>query len=165
MLYAILQFGVTAIVYFNAFIVGELQHTLLLVSGVACIHAVSIKAPTPCNHMQNARGSVRSKSSGAPCHANGSTVCMPAAEALFFGGNFNGKAPPQHFASPHDAAWHNAKIALISTVLWVPVAVAMIYVRRQDPSFLSLRLWMSALAMFALPQLPAWYVVSKERHP
>ena len=55
-------------------------------------------------------------------------LACPAAEALFFGGSFSGKAPAHHFATQHDAAWHNAKIALISTVLWVPVAAAMIYV-------------------------------------
>ncbi|BDA46973.1 Putative tartrate transporter [Coccomyxa sp. Obi] len=68
--YAILQFGITAVVYFNPFIV----------------------------------------------------------EALFFGGKFEGKAPQLHFATHHDQVWHTAKIALLSTILWVPVAVGMIYI-------------------------------------
>lgn len=55
-------------------------------------------------------------------------VCAWNAEALFFGGSFSGKAPKQHFNSTHDQAWHTAKIALISTVLWVPVGLGMIFV-------------------------------------
>ncbi|EIE21899.1 MFS general substrate transporter [Coccomyxa subellipsoidea C-169] len=68
--YAIVQFGITAVVYFNPFIV----------------------------------------------------------EALFFGGNFSGKAIKIQFADQHDRAWHTAKIALFSTVLWVPVGLGMIAV-------------------------------------
>ena len=67
--------------------------------------------------------------SGQQCRSGLSARCpCSAVEALFFGGRFEGKAPKLHFASTHDRAWHTAKIALISTVLWVPVAVGMIYV-------------------------------------
>ncbi len=55
-------------------------------------------------------------------------LVVTCAEALFFGGNFSGKAPKLHFADTHDQAWHTAKIALFSTVLWVPVGAGMIFV-------------------------------------
>ena len=53
---------------------------------------------------------------------------VTCAEALFFGGNFSGKAIKIQFADQHDRAWHTAKIALFSTVLWVPVGLGMIAV-------------------------------------
>lgn len=49
------------------------------------------------------------------------------AEAVFFGHNFSSKAKPSHL-SQHDEAWQTAKIALISTVLWVPVGICTILV-------------------------------------
>ncbi|CAL5224155.1 g6792 [Coccomyxa viridis] len=67
--YAIMQFGITAIVYFNPLIV----------------------------------------------------------EAVFFGNSFASKAPKSHL-SQHDQAWQTAKIALISTILWVPVGIGMILI-------------------------------------
>ena len=47
---------------------------------------------------------------------------------MFFGDSFAGKAAPKKI-SQHDQAWLTAKIALISTVLWVPVGLGMILVR------------------------------------
>lgn len=57
---------------------------------------------------------------------------------MFFGNSFASKAPPSHL-SQHDQAWKTAKIALISTVLWVPVGLGMILVGPPSvsPGFLS----------------------------
>ena len=59
-----------------------------------------------------------------PCS---SSACALRAEAVFFGNSFASKAPKSHL-SQHDQAWQTAKIALISTVLWVPVGIGMILV-------------------------------------
>ena len=55
------------------------------------------------------------------------SACIVCAEAVFFGNSFASKAPPSH-RSTHDQEWQTAKIALISTVLWVPVGIGMILV-------------------------------------
>ena len=55
-----------------------------------------------------------------------------SAEAVFFGGGFASKQVAGPKVSDHEQAWKTAKIALISTILWVPVGLAMILV---SPSF------------------------------
>jgi predicted RNA-binding Zn-ribbon protein involved in translation (DUF1610 family) len=72
------------------------------------------------------------------------------AEALFAGGNFDGKQVTQHFASQHDQAWHNARIALISTVLWVPVGVGMIAVSHPSTQCSHSRIWRSQICRVLL---------------
>ena len=52
------------------------------------------------------------------------------AEAVFFGGGFASKQIAGPKLSDHEQAWKTAKIALISTILWVPVGLAMILVSR-----------------------------------
>ena len=51
-----------------------------------------------------------------------------SAEAVFFGGGFASKQVAGPKVSDHEQAWKTAKIALISTILWVPVGLAMILV-------------------------------------
>ena len=72
------------------------------------------------------------------------------AEAVFFGHNFSSKAKPSHL-SQHDEAWQTAKIALISTVLWVPVGICMILVSCLDTACFALNPLTSAAAHAVLP--------------
>ena len=55
-------------------------------------------------------------------------MCPLNAEAVFFGGGFASKQVAGPKVSDHEQAWKTAKIALISTILWVPVGLAMILV-------------------------------------
>jgi hypothetical protein len=72
------------------------------------------------------------------------------AEAVFFGNSFSSKAKPSHL-SQHDQAWQTAEIALISTVLWVPVGVCMILVSCLGAACFVLIALTSAAAHAVLP--------------
>ena len=72
------------------------------------------------------------------------------AEAVFFGNSFSSKAKPSHL-SQHEQAWQTAKIALISTVLWVPVGICMILVSCHGTACFVLNPLTSAAAHAVLP--------------
>ena len=57
-------------------------------------------------------------------------IDVMCAEGVFFGNSFSSKAKASHLQD-HDQLWKTAKIALISTILWVPIGVGMILVSLQ----------------------------------